>query len=78
MGEVYGDVRLVERFVEGIDAFEHPDGGGGFGVELETSAPDDRTPYGMASPWDSMSSSTISAISSSERTLGAWRSSMAA
>src|SRR5215210_173577 len=35
MGEVYGDVRLVERLVEGVDAFEHPDGGGGFGVELE-------------------------------------------
>src|SRR5215208_5276645 len=35
MGEVYGDVRLVERLVEGVEAFAHPDGGGGLGVELE-------------------------------------------
>src|SRR5918993_3357314 len=35
MGEVYGDVRVVERLVEGVEAFKHPDGGGGFGVELE-------------------------------------------
>ena len=35
MGEVYGDVRLVERLVERVEAFEHPDGGGGFGVEFE-------------------------------------------
>src|SRR5215204_3728231 len=36
------------------------------------------TPSGRASPWAFISSSTIFAISSSERTLGAWRSSMAA
>src|SRR5215211_2956239 len=35
MGEVYRDVRLVERLVEEVQAFTHPDGGGGFGVELE-------------------------------------------
>src|SRR5919107_1665276 len=35
MGEVYGDVRLVERLVERVESFEHPDGGGGLGVEFE-------------------------------------------
>src|SRR5687767_13786516 len=35
MGEVYWDVRIAERPVEGVEAFKHSDGGGGFGVEFE-------------------------------------------
>src|SRR5215212_4534565 len=42
------------------------------------TAPEVLTPWGIASPWAAISSSTISAISSRERTLAAWRSSIAA